>query len=235
MKKKRTTLVLARHGNAEKINPSISDVMSAEMARKLSEKGQGQAERLGTRVNHIRFDRVFSSPAVRAMQTMLTVLMKNTHHPIPSPDFIRTLWPDEKWLPICDAAFKKLQYAPLSVYEQELGVAEELAEYYDTNIRTIESFIGTKLFGEGERDLTILVTAHAVCMPSLAANILRNAESHDKASLELALSVNLGEACALVVTVDEEGHAMLELIDVNNAPTADQVIASSTGAAVTTT
>jgi broad specificity phosphatase PhoE len=191
-----SVIVLARHGNA----PKVEGVPDSK--KPLSAKGQAQAVSLGQKLP-TSFHAVYSSPFTRAVLTAEFALGERNRiveMPIlaPTSDDMNTMFTD-------------LMYSSLAKYfAHELGhtlhawakeALNELVEQW----RQVHAEMGGRV--------TILVTGHAVCQNAIAHAIaeLLGVDHPLYASLmELSLQTVLGEAEAISISLDEMTCELLQ-------------------------
>ena len=76
MKKKKALLVICRHGQTEY---NRKNLMTGQLDIPLTELGEAQARQTGTLLNHITFDKIYSSTLSRAFNTA-SLLLEHTHN-----------------------------------------------------------------------------------------------------------------------------------------------------------
>lgn len=190
-------LILARHGNAEKL-PGGKDA-----DRQLSEKGKQQAEKLGAALEGYHFDVIVSSPLTRASDTAMIAtgrpgeFREIVHLNELAPDT------DDKNCPL-NIMFEKLMYSPLAKYYEH-----ELADHLKTWGRVALQAIVDHIRSLGLKDRArVFVGGHAVCQNAVAwalAEILERdgVVSHGELTC-LAMDTMLGEAQAIEVNFLED-------------------------------
>jgi len=190
------TVTGLRHCNA---SPAADKSHEADMARAPSEKGFAQITARRNQLGVI-FDKVFSSPAVRCMQTASGVAST----PVTKVTQLISLCFEEPTTPVgCafDALFHQLGYAPLISY---------LVSKHGYLVREHGESAWQALMNDLDgSQKNVLVVGHAVLLPAMVFSQLHDVRSPMANAL---LNCNLGECEGYTVLVEDGKIVNLDII-----------------------
>jgi len=156
-----------RHGNTER-QDELQKILASydyknDMKRNLTAKGRQQARRRKRQLGNLAFDLCIVSPPKRCRQTAdfllgdskIEMIEVSTLYPAPKGETGKLMWD----------VFKKLLYAPLSVYLQS-EIGEVMVENGEVNAETIRRII----LECPQEPKCVLVVDHAVTLQATGQN-----------------------------------------------------------------
>jgi len=182
----RIRVIAGRHANAAPAEQPGSD-----LGRVLSQKGTEQVQWRATRLSSISFDRVFSSPAVRAIQTAAGVTDRLFDSVERIPELYTPEGPDGL---LIDSMFFEIGYKPAREYighEMDDGCVMRFSQNAGAAI--------AKILAQHEEDGVVAMFGHAVFMPLAFLSLVPEDQTELRDKL---LDLNLDEAEVFRVTID---------------------------------
>jgi len=178
-------VIAGRHANAAPAEHPEND-----LGRVLSQKGVSQAQSRGAALIEFGFDRIFSSPAIRAVQTALTV----TGRPYDAVERIPELFtPEGADGLLIDKMFFTIGYKPPRDYiDHDLNDGCMIRFSQNAGAAIVDRL------AQSEDDETVAIFGHAVFTPLSFLSLVPEDQTELRDKL---LDLNLGEAEVFEVVI----------------------------------
>jgi phosphohistidine phosphatase SixA len=201
------TVIGLRHGKAAQPKPTgltAAEIQDADISRPLDEIGRRQASERANKLEGVKFDKIFCSPAERALETAEIVTDQGREDFTILNELFTPTGEDGE---IIDQMFKVLGYKPASAYiEHELNT-ERRVRYNDSPVERMSTNAGgaiARQLAENEYfqviDQTILVAGHAVYTPLAVKGLVDILVGANEKVCAFLNDLNMGEAGAFRVT-----------------------------------